>query len=298
MSHKVIARIKGGLGNQLFCYAAARRLALANNAELVIDDVTGFVRDHTYQRRYALDYFSIPCRKATPWERMEPMERGRRAISKWLARRQPFENRFYIEQQGSALDARLLALKLRHTIYLDGLWQDERYFSDIAPTIRAELRFRSSSISARQRLVQQISEYQSVALHVRWFDKAILSASVKNLTDTYYQQAIQMIEQRVKSAHYFLFSDDIEAAVRKLQLPPHKVTCVDHHPGDDSAILDLWLMSQCKHFIMANSTFSWWGAWLGRSSNGLLLMPADVPRMTGGLILEGNGNLINDPEIV
>lgn len=298
MKNKVIARIKGGLGNQLFCYAAARRLALVNNAELVIDDVTGFVRDRTYQRRYALDHFSIPCRKATAWERMEPLERGRRAISKWLARRQPFERRFYIEQEGSVFDARLLALKPKHTIYLDGLWQDERYFADTAPMIRSELRFRSSSINARQQLVQHISECQSVALHVRWFDKATMSASVKNLADAYYQQAIQVIEQRVRSAHYFLFSDTVEAAVHKLQLPSHKVTCVDHDPGDNSAIHDLWLMRQCKHFIIANSTFSWWGAWLGRSSNSLLLMPADVSRMTGGLIWDGNGNWVEDPVII
>ena len=298
MKNIIIARIKGGLGNQLFCYAAARRLSLINNIELVIDDVTGFVRDHTYQRRYALDHFSIPCRKATAWERMEPLERGRRAISKWLARRQPFERRVYIEQEGSVFDPRLLALKPKHTIYLDGLWQDERYFADIAPTIRSELRFRSSSINARQQLAQHISECQSVALHVRWFDKATISASAKNLTDAYYQQAIQMIEQQAKSAHYFVFSNDIEAAVRKLQLPPHKVTCVDHDPSDEGAILDLWLMSQCKHFIMANSTFSWWGAWLGRSNDGLLLMPADVPRMAGGLIWDGNRNWVDDPGTV
>ncbi|EKD98147.1 MAG: hypothetical protein ACD_23C00563G0001, partial [uncultured bacterium] len=64
----VIPRIYGGLGNQLFCYAAARRLALVNNADLAIDDVSGFVHDHAYRRQYQLDHFAIPCRKATPAE--------------------------------------------------------------------------------------------------------------------------------------------------------------------------------------------------------------------------------------
>jgi len=72
---KIISRIKGGLGNQLFCYAAARRLALANNAELIIDDVTGFSRDHEYRRQYALENFQIPARKATPSERLAPFDR-------------------------------------------------------------------------------------------------------------------------------------------------------------------------------------------------------------------------------
>src|SRR6267154_4898422 len=79
---KVIARMRGGLGNQLFCYAAARRLALVNDAELVIDDVTGFARDRQYRRRYALDRFRIAARKATPAERLEPFERYRRGLMK------------------------------------------------------------------------------------------------------------------------------------------------------------------------------------------------------------------------
>ena len=78
--NKIIARIKGGLGNQLFCYAAARRLALANNVELVIDDVTGFARDRQYGRQYALDHLHIPVRKATPAERLELFQRYRRGL--------------------------------------------------------------------------------------------------------------------------------------------------------------------------------------------------------------------------
>jgi len=70
---KVSPRIFGGLGNQHFCYAAARRLSIVNSAELVIDAVSGFVHDHDYQRRYQLDHFNIPCRKATPAERLEPL---------------------------------------------------------------------------------------------------------------------------------------------------------------------------------------------------------------------------------
>jgi hypothetical protein len=73
--NKIITRIKGGLGNQLFCYSASRRLALVNNAELIIDDVTGFVRDSKYGRKYMLHPFSLSARKAMPSERLEPFER-------------------------------------------------------------------------------------------------------------------------------------------------------------------------------------------------------------------------------
>ncbi|MBK8637475.1 MAG: hypothetical protein IPN92_04035 [Chromatiaceae bacterium] len=120
MDLKIIVRIKGGIGNQLFCYAAARRLSLVSQVELILDDVTGFVRDHRYRRAYALDHFAIPCRKVTPSERMEPFERGRRALAKWLARRRPLAERRYIEQQGNGFDERLLTLMPRGTVYLDG----------------------------------------------------------------------------------------------------------------------------------------------------------------------------------
>ena len=79
---KIIVRMRGGLGNQLFCYAVARRMAVKNETELVVDDVTGFVRDSRYRRRYALDQFNIPVRKALPSERMEPFERCRRGVAK------------------------------------------------------------------------------------------------------------------------------------------------------------------------------------------------------------------------
>ncbi len=89
---KLITRIKGGLGNQLFCYASARRLALVNNAELVIDDVSGFAYDKKYKRAYALDVFNIKARKAKPSERFLPLERIRRAISSRLSKNYAYGN--------------------------------------------------------------------------------------------------------------------------------------------------------------------------------------------------------------
>ena len=102
-----------------------------NNAELVIDDVTGFVRDHLYSRQYALDHFNISARKATAKERMEPFERYRRAIVKYLSKRICFGNRFYYEQKGMEFDSRVLNFKIKGTICLDGYWQSETYFKDV-----------------------------------------------------------------------------------------------------------------------------------------------------------------------
>lgn len=269
---KTITRIKGGLGNQLFCYAAARRLSLANNAELVIDDVTGFLRDQLYRRQYALDHFHIPCRRATPAERLEPYERYRRGLLKFLSSRRPFSERSYLEQKGLSFDRRLLALKIKETIYLDGLWQSEGYFKDVEPIIREDLRIIPPTDALNQRMAEEIRNSNAVALHVRWYD-APGSAVGDNISADYYQRAIAQIEEKINSPRYFLFSDVPEDARAKLLLPEGRVTFVSHNKGDENAYADLWLMTQCRHFITANSTFSWWGAWLNPNEEKIVITP-------------------------
>lgn len=269
---KIIARIKGGLGNQLFCYAAARRLALANNAELVIDDVTGFARDRRYRRKYALNHFHIPVRKATPSERLEPFERQRRGFMKWLSRRRPFAERRYVEQEGIDFDERFLALKVKGVLYLDGLWQSEGYFKDVEQTIREDLRIIAPIDALNQRMAEEIHNSPSVALHVRWFD-APGSTLTHNVSADYYQRAICLMERKIESPRYFVFSDDPEAANATIILPDGRVTFVSHNRGDGNGYADLWLMSLCRHIITTNSTFSWWGAWLAAQKPQIVIAP-------------------------
>lgn len=269
---KIICRIKGGLGNQLFCYAAARRLALVNNAELVIDDVTGFARDRQFARQYVLDHFRIPCRKAIPAERLEPFERYRRGLLKLLSHRLPFAKRPYIEQMGFDYEERLLTLKVSNNLYLDGLWQSERYFKDVEQIIREDLQIIPPTDELNQRMADKIRTCNAVALHVRWFN-APGSNGIHNLAVDYYHRAIALMEDKLYSPHFFLFSDSPEAARTLLGLPESKVTFVSHNLGDEHAYADLWLMTQCKQFITANSTFSWWGAWLAESGDKIVVTP-------------------------
>lgn len=292
LGRKLILRVRGGLGNQLFCYAAARRLALVNHAELVIDDITGFARDLTYRRRYALDRFQISARKATPRERMEPFGRYRRGLAKFVARRRPFELRRYIERQGIDFDARLLSIQVRGTVYLDGCWQSEGYFKDVEPVIREDLQIVPPQDDRNREMAQRIAECSAVAVHVRWFDPPGCEGAAHNASADYYRRAIAEIERRVADPRFFLFSDDPVSARTLLGLPENRSTCVDQNRGDENAYADLWLMSQCKHFIIANSTFSWWGAWLAESTPKVVIAPSD--RVSGitmwgfqGLIPEG-----------
>lgn len=257
----VIPRIVGGLGNQLFVYAAARRLALVNNAELVLDDVSGFVCDFDYQRHCQLNHFNISCRKATPAERLEPLSRLRRCLKRAINRLRPFEKRNYLQQEGADFDSRLLTIKPHGAVYLEGYWQSEKYFKDVEPVIREELRIIPPKDEINQEMAVRIRGYRAVALHVRYFD-APQEHGVNNAPGEYYARAIEKMETLVPGAHYFVFSDQPAAARARIPLPDERITLILHNQGDENAYADLWLISQCQHFIIANSTFSWWGAWL------------------------------------
>lgn len=271
-NEKIIARIIGGLGNQLFCYAAARRLALVNNAELVIDDVSGFVYDHLYQRQYQLDHFNIPCRKATKAERLQPFSRIRRYLLRRWNRYFSFETRTYIQQEGVDFDSRLLDVHPRGTLYLEGYWQGENYFKDVEDTIRADLRIQPPTDIRNLEMAGYIRSCLSVAVHVRFFD-TLTEEGVNNAPGGYYAHAIALMETLAPDAHYFVFSDEPAAARKRIPLPDARITLVAHNAGDENAYADLWLMTQCRHFIIANSTFSWWGAWLGASPGKRVVAP-------------------------
>jgi len=157
----IIPRILGGLGNQLFYYVEARRLALVNNAELVLDDV--------YKGRYQLDHFNIPCRKATPAERLEFLSRVRRYLKRAMNRRRPFEERSYIQQEVIDFDPRLLAVKPRGMVHLEGYWQSEQYFKDVEPSIRDELRITQPMDKTNLAIAERIRGCLAVTVHVPRF---------------------------------------------------------------------------------------------------------------------------------
>jgi hypothetical protein len=274
---RVIPRIVGGLGNQLFIYAAARRLAHVSGAELVLDSVSGFQRD-AYGRSYVLDQFNIPTRKATALERLEPFSRARRYILRRWNKRLPFAQRKYIVQEGMDFDERLLHLRPHGTVRLEGYWQSEQYFRDVGPLLRKELAVKQPRDDANHVVSRQIRGCTAVAVHVRFFDEPG-TEGLNNAPSGYYARAVHQMEQLVPGAHYFVFSDRPGEARRRLPLSDDRVTIVGHNDGDENAYADLWLMTQCDHFIIANSTFSWWGAWLSPNELKHVIAPGrEIPQ--------------------
>jgi hypothetical protein len=269
VSKRLIAQIKGGIGNQLFCYASARRLALTNDAELVLDAISGFSADHLYKRQYSLDIFHIDAPKATPWQRMEPFGRLRRGVKRRLNKMLPLSRKRYIFQEGVQFDPEILSLRLQKgDTYFDGFGQSEDYFSDIESILRKDLVFKSPLDDQNQKVFTAIKSSNSVAIHVRWFNPGNQDSS-DHLALQYYQDTISRMIAAVANPHFFVFSDQMSVTKQHLEplLSQHSVTYVEHNNSERMAYTDLWLMSQCQHFIIANSTFSWWGAWLGEKKN-------------------------------
>jgi len=276
MKNIIVARLVGGLGNQLFTYSAARRLAIVNNAELVIDDLSGFKNDSKYRRFSQIHNFNIKARAATPSERLIPFSRLRRGAIKWISAKKDFANRKYLTQEFIELDPRLLSYKVKGRVFLEGYWQSEEYFKDIASTIMNDLKITAPQDRRNLVLKDQMAHCESVAIHVRFFDKPNEKNRGNNVDPRYYDKAIAEVETKIPNAHFFLFSDSPSYALKLLPIDTKRITVVDINDGDAMAYADLWLMSHCKHYVIANSTFSWWGAWLSNNPEKIVISPGRV----------------------
>jgi hypothetical protein len=261
----IIARVEGGLGNQLFIYAAARALALRTGSQLRLDAWNSYPRD-SFGRRYQLDDFNIAASLAEEAEvaRYQPESRGFYWRRK-LDRRLPFSWRSIIEER-SLFEPRLLELRPRGDVYLMGYWQREEYFRDQGPALRRELTLRREPSAQNRVLGESMRQCESAFLHVRRIDYA------HRLSAGYYAAALKTLYERVRQPKLLVFGDDLEWAKRELPLP--EGTQFVEHNGDDRNVEDLWLMTRCRHAIVANSSFSWWGAWLNAEPGRVVIAPA------------------------
>lgn len=281
MKKKVIVCLKGGLGNQLFQYAAGRRLAYVNNAELVLDNVTYFKRDSKYKRKYQLDKFYIKARLASKYERMEFYGKYIHFLIKKLFRLLPYEKRFYIEEESLDFSPQLLNLRVKRVVYLDGYWQSEGYFKDIEHLIKQELKIIPPQDKFNQFLSQKIQSCNSVAIHIRFFidifnvhsnEEAELYMLYQFLK-SFFEKAIVEIKKRTSNPYFFIFSDNPSLAYEWFRIREKNIVFISHNKGEENSYKDFWLMTQCKHFIISNSTFGWWAAWLAENRNKIIIAP-------------------------
>jgi len=295
----IITRLVGGLGNQMFEYAAARWLALKHKTELKIDI-------HNYKtdsfRRYGLSCFNIEATVASPAEilKLFPMEgllqlageyvgsRGE-SILRSLYYRTGFHRnlvgRYYSydprePDHSPLLQGRVIAQRHFHydpdfvrcpdNVYITGYWISEKYFSGIENVIRNDFSFKMPISGRNQEIAEIIQGCNSVSVHIRRTDK--VSDPLYEETDLQYcTKAIRYMNKHLDDPHYFIFSDDINWVKTNLRYSG-AITFVDIN-DDHHNYEDLRLMSLCKHNIIAESSFSWWGAWLNSNQEKVVISP-------------------------
>lgn len=274
----IYAALSGGLGNQMFQYAAGRALAARLGAGLILDCSNFTNPSHmTAVRNYALDDFQLSL--------SGPILHGHK-LSKPVAFLKRYKlTRQFLRRQGAAalgvqiydephrpFDPGLASLKA--PAILRGYWQSERYFEDFSEEIRDDFQLKGGLSENSEKIASKIAGARtSVSVHLRFGDK-VENPRARNryghVSYAYYRRAVAFIEERLAEPSYFIFSDEPETAQRFLDFCPNGVV-VDGRTEPPAQ--DIRLMALCDHHIITNSSFSWWGAWLNPGLEKIVVAP-------------------------
>jgi hypothetical protein len=263
----IIAQLQGGLGNQLFQYAAARSLALRHQAPLLLDQ-SWFARtyDDVTPRDPLLSLLQIKGSLITQEPAIDRPKRIRRIAQRLL----PISPYVYLERVPYRYDPLLERVSLfrRQNLYLMGYWQSYRYFESIRPTLQSEIKPRSKLDRHYQAYLEQIQLGNAALVHVRRGDYVHLASAAKVhgfLGLDYYQRGMDTLLSHNPNLRFFVFSDDLAWAKENL---PHqsRITFISTLERSDAVIQELELMTHCDHFLIANSSLSWWAAWLAKTA--------------------------------
>ena len=290
---KIITRLDGGLGNQMFQYAVGRSLSLRHNAPLYVD--VGVYRSYT-TRQYALGVFNVatekmPVQNSPALLRSLPVQQAGRILGN-LARRLPLFassaiNGFIARKNIAMLEGNVThgfgtlchekqqfgfdgaISEIPPPLYLVGFWQNEKYFAGCQDTIRRDFTLRAPISATANAYVKAAEQPPSASLHIRRGDYVRSSASRRlNVCGMkYYRDALHIISTRVPKVRIFVFSDEIGWARANLRF--ERVTFVEGCRDFE----EMFIMSRCTHNIIANSSFSWWGAWLNANAGKHVIAP-------------------------
>lgn len=238
----IIVRLKGGLGNQMFQYALGRVLAIKNNTELLLD-LNYFKSKNFTTRAYNLSTFNIKAKILQE-------------------NKIPFFIKYFLPI--------FKKINWNKNIYLDGYFQSEKYFKEYTGVIREDFTLKEVSIKSES-LIKEIKNCNSVCMHIRRGD--YIGNKFHPLQDiSYYENGIKELEKNVKIDNIYIFSDDIVWCKENLQFN-YNIMFVNKDDLGITDVEELWIMTLCKYFIIANSSFSWWGAWLSERVGKIVVCP-------------------------
>lgn len=263
--------LEGGLGNQMFQYAAARRLAVKHNTKVYLDD---YMLKRDKLRAYALDVFNIKGERLPVVRkciiRKFKKESSPRIFWKWsghVFKQKPMQ---YVYEKDLRFEPEFLDLP--DNVYLHGFRQCERYFADIEDIIRQDFTLRKPLSETASKWQKEINNSNnSVSLHVRRGDYVGCNKHYVPLME-YYQKSISMLQERFGDLNIYVFSDGLQWTKENIKFE-HSTHYVDLGK-DGKDYEEMFLMSQCEHNIIANSSFSWWGAWLNNNAQKMVFAPS------------------------
>lgn len=269
----IIVKLMGGLGNQMFQYAAAKALSVRHGVTMKVD--LSFLNNRIPRENFTFREFELGCfdnaiEIATNNELsiFNPPNRIIRSLKSFLGISMPMR---YCELSFNYYES---FNELPSEILLEGYFQSEKYFIQIRSLLLKDFKLRSPASSVNLSLIENIKSTNSVSLHIRRGDFAENKVinSIHGLCDiNYYKRAIMEIKLNTENAIFFIFSDDINWAKKEIGMTSN-VFYIDHNIGKES-YWDMRLMSYCKHNIIANSSFSWWAAWLNENQNKQVFAP-------------------------
>ncbi len=267
----IIARLNGGLGNQMFQYALGRHLAYKHQTTVKLD-LALFENDK--QRNFNLDCFNITGTIAAKQDLNKFPASKQTLISKFI---NPFTQQFssykVVKEQYFHYDTDVL--KAPDNVLLDGYWQSEKYFQSISGILQSEFTFKPPLEGRNRQMADLIQSVPAASIHIRRGD--YITNSLTNRVHgicsiEYYLEAVRLISSKVPDPEFFIFSDDPEWVQQNIKLD-YPIYYVNYNLTD-KGFEDMRLMSLCRHHIIANSSFSWWGAWLGVNVNKVVIAPA------------------------
>jgi hypothetical protein len=272
MAAVIIVRLQGGLGNQMFGYATGRSLAVRLGTDLVLDTSLR-MQQGLGTKPLGLDCFDHQARVCPVWDvaRVPNPSRLVRTLQRLRPSRRPFVRPL---DEDSTTNAFIPAvLTARDGTYLRGYWQFEGYFADREAEVRSDLTFPELGEESKRVAAAIESHQPTVSVHVRRGDY-VAHGHLSHLEETYYVHGVRTIAEAAGDLTAFVFSDDPQWCSENLRLPcPTRV--VDRPLAPSQGWEDMCLMSLCNHHVIANSTYSWWGAWLDPSPSKLVVAPRE-----------------------